>query len=164
MNTAVSNTNSVLSSHSDQANYQWYDCQNNTIIETETYQFFSPTYNGDYSVIVTENTCIDTSHCYMIDDLIDNYSYDIGVPQAFSPNGDGNNDILYVKGDGINTLTFKVYNRYGQLVFSSNSQTIGWNGNFKGKEENPGVFVWVLECEFVDGIKANRKGNITLLR
>jgi len=164
VNTNITTSNSVLSSNTDQATYQWYDCKNNVIIETETYQTYSPIINGNYGVIIEENNCIDTSDCVLIDDLIESYSSGIGVPQAFSPNEDGNNDILFVKGNGINELTFSIYNRYGELVFNSTSQNTGWDGNFKGKKENPGVFVWLLECKFIDGSILNNTGNVTLLR
>jgi gliding motility-associated-like protein len=93
-----------------------------------------------------------------------NFIEGIGVPTAFSPNGDGNNDVLYVKGVGITKMNFKVYNKYGEKVFETQEQRIGWDGTYLGRNENPGVFVWVLEYSFVNGSGGIQKGNTTLVR
>lgn len=96
--------------------------------------------------------------------VIVNFVEGIGVPQAFSPNGDGQNDVLFVKGFGIVQMKFTVYNRYGQMVFETTDQQIGWDGMFNNKEENPGVFVWVLEYTFITGTGGLISGNTTLIR
>lgn len=88
----------------------------------------------------------------------------IGVPTAFSPNNDGNNDVLFVKGYGIESLSFRVYNRYGEKVFQSDLQNIGWDGTFKNRDENPGVFTWVLIYNMQSGAKGKMQGNTTLIR
>lgn len=93
-----------------------------------------------------------------------NFIKGVGVPSAFSPNGDGNNDVLFVKGNGIESMNFVVYNRYGEVVFESNNQSIGWDGTFMGREENPGVFTWVLQYDFYSGEKGRQQGNTTLYR
>jgi len=69
-----------------------------------------------------------------------------------------------VKGNGIETMTFIIYNRYGQKVFEANDQTNGWDGTLNGKTENPGVFVWYLEYVLTDGTSDVLKGNVTLLK
>jgi gliding motility-associated-like protein len=89
--------------------------------------------------------------------------YEVAVPSAFSPNGDGNNDILMVLGD-IKDLDFAIYNRWGQLVFKTNDQSKGWDGKLNGVELNPGVFAYRLSGELPDGTDITRKGNITLVR
>lgn len=93
-----------------------------------------------------------------------NFKTGVGVPSAFSPNGDGYNDVLFVKGFGIEAMSFTVYNRYGEVVFYSTDQSIGWDGTFKEREENPGVFTWVLQYNFIDGKAGSKKGNTTLIR
>ncbi|MGZ8542005.1 MAG: gliding motility-associated C-terminal domain-containing protein, partial [Chitinophagaceae bacterium] len=90
----------------------------------------------------------------------------IAVPTAFTPNGDGLNDFLYpnnaIKADN---LEFKVFNRWGQLVFSSRNWLDKWNGKIKGIEQNSGVFVWFLEYTHRDtGKKVFQKGTTTLIR
>ena len=86
------------------------------------------------------------------------------VPMAFSPNDDGNNDILYVYGGQIETLYFDIYDRWGEKVFSSNSPDKGWDGTFNGKDVASGVYVYRLKAIFTDGDVVNTKGNITLVR
>ena len=93
-----------------------------------------------------------------------NYIEGIGVPLAFSPNYDGTNDILYVKGYHLQEMTFEIYNKYGERVFSTLDQNIGWDGTFKNRDENPGVFAWVLQYTLEDGRSGLLKGDTTLLR
>ena len=93
-----------------------------------------------------------------------NFIEGIGVPTAFSPNNDGLNDVLYVLGFGIETMRFIVYNKYGQQVFETTNQGIGWDGTFKQKNLNQGVFTWALEYSLINGSTGTQKGNTTLIR
>ncbi|MBI1836070.1 MAG: gliding motility-associated C-terminal domain-containing protein [Flavobacteriia bacterium] len=86
------------------------------------------------------------------------------VPDAFSPNGDNNNDILYVRGEMIKEMTFRVFNRWGQMVFESHETHLGWNGQYKGEKLDPDVYDYYLEVTCVDDQKNILKGNITLLK
>ncbi|MBI2967712.1 MAG: gliding motility-associated C-terminal domain-containing protein [Bacteroidetes bacterium] len=89
------------------------------------------------------------------------------VPTAFSPNGDNNNDMLFVRGftdDCVTGLTFVVYNRWGQKVFDTNTVTKGWDGIFNGKATDTGVFVWYLNAKWKGGDEKVKKGNVTLVR
>lgn len=87
----------------------------------------------------------------------------IDVPTAFTPNGDGINDILYVKGAAIETMEFSIYNRWGQLVFHSTTPEVGWNGTFNGKPQPMESYAYVLNAVFINGETESKKGNITLL-
>ncbi|PCI97446.1 MAG: hypothetical protein COB15_07730 [Flavobacteriales bacterium] len=86
------------------------------------------------------------------------------VPMAFSPNDDGNNDILYVYGGQIESLSFDVYDRWGERVFTSSSIDKGWDGFFNGKKASSGVYVYKMRAVFSDGDLVNKTGNITLVR
>lgn len=86
------------------------------------------------------------------------------VPTGFSPNGDGENEVLYVRGYGITTLDFRVYNRWGELVFETSDQSIGWDGTYNGAEQPAEAYAYVLHVEFIDGVTFNKSGNVTLLR
>ena len=88
----------------------------------------------------------------------------IFVPNAFTHNGDGNNDVLYVYGTNIKSLTFTVYDQYGEMIFRSLSQSSGWDGTYKGSREPVGVYVYILEATMNDGQAVKMKGSITLLR
>ena len=86
------------------------------------------------------------------------------VPSAFSPNKDGMNDVLLVRGFGIAKLNLKIFNRWGQLVFESNDPSVGWDGRFKGNLQSMDAYAYSIYIEFSDGSKANKTGSITLLR
>ncbi|MBL4669908.1 MAG: SBBP repeat-containing protein [Flavobacteriales bacterium] len=88
----------------------------------------------------------------------------IHVPMAFSPNGDGNNDLLMVYGSQIEKLVFEVYERWGRLVFSAANRTDGWDGNYGGKKASSGVYVYRIKVVYYNGDIENKAGNITLVR
>ncbi|WPU93550.1 gliding motility-associated C-terminal domain-containing protein [Mucilaginibacter sabulilitoris] len=88
----------------------------------------------------------------------------IYVANAFTPNGDGNNDIVYVHSENIKTLNFYVYDQWGELIFTSNNQANGWDGFYKGTREPVGVYVYYLKATMNDGQQLTKKGSITLLR
>lgn len=86
------------------------------------------------------------------------------LPTAFTPNGDGSNDVLFVRGFGIKEMVLKIFNRWGELVFETTDQDYGWDGSFRGKPQENEVYVYLLQVEFDDGKTLEKKGNITLLR
>jgi gliding motility-associated-like protein len=107
-------------------------------------------------------------------------SVKITVPDAFSPNADGFNDVLRVvtnvdkdmnysngfNGDGgaIVSMNFEIYNRYGQMVFRTTNPQEGWDGTFKGKALNVGTFVYKLEYRLINGLAGSLNGNVTLYK
>lgn len=101
----------------------------------------------------------DTVTVFVLEDV-----FSAGVPNSFSPNGDGVNDILYVRGNNISQLRLIIYNRYGQKVFETNTKSEGWDGTMNGRELNAGVFGYYLEANFADGTQQVEKGDITLVR
>ncbi|WP_216846799.1 gliding motility-associated C-terminal domain-containing protein, partial [Mucilaginibacter sp. L196] len=88
----------------------------------------------------------------------------IFVPNAFTPNGDGKNDVEYVYGTSIKSLTFYVYNQWGEMIFKSDSKASGWDGTFKGTNQPVGVYVYYVQATMNDGKQIMKKGTITLLR
>lgn len=87
------------------------------------------------------------------------------VPTAFTPNGDGNNDIARPLLFGMKALNyFNIYNRFGQLVFSTTEQGKGWNGIFNGRPQDSATFVWMAEGLTYKGEKITRKGYVVLIR
>jgi gliding motility-associated-like protein len=86
------------------------------------------------------------------------------VPSAFTPNGDGINDVLYVKGGPFTELEFRIYNEWGNLIFSSGSQNIGWDGTYKSKLQPQGRYVWTIACTTIDGSHYSTAGDITIIR
>jgi gliding motility-associated-like protein len=87
----------------------------------------------------------------------------VDVPTAFSPNGDGFNDFIQVRGYGVKEMVFKIYNRFGELVFSSTNINDKWDGTYKGKLQEMEAFAYVLSVTFTDNSIVNKQGNITLI-
>lgn len=91
-------------------------------------------------------------------------SPNIFVPNAFTPNGDGENDALWVRGSGLTEISFTIFNRWGEEVFKTEDQSMGWDGTYKGEPAEPAVFVYQLEAVCDGGETYFEKGNITLIR
>jgi gliding motility-associated-like protein len=88
----------------------------------------------------------------------------LDVPNAFTPNGDGINDKVYVRGFGISKMTWRIYNRWGTMVFETNDKNQGWDGTYKGSLQPKEVYHYVLDATYSDNTKSQKKGDITLLR
>ncbi|MBN1339187.1 MAG: gliding motility-associated C-terminal domain-containing protein [Bacteroidales bacterium] len=86
------------------------------------------------------------------------------VPDAFTPNGDGVNDVLYVRGNGLVDLEFMVFDRYGLMVFQTHDITEGWDGLNAGSKHEMEVFTYYMKAICADGGLVEKKGNITLMR
>jgi gliding motility-associated-like protein len=86
------------------------------------------------------------------------------VPNAFTPNGDGKNDMLMVYGNNIKSVHLWVYDQWGELQFNSADQSKGWDGTYKGRAQPTGVYVYYLEAVLNNGETTKKKGTITLLR
>lgn len=111
-------------------------------------------------------TYFSPSMCGIRDSVLITVTFEdvVDLPNSFSPNGDGLNEIFFVKGPGIETMTLKVFDRYGGLVFESNRQDIGWDGTKNGALLNPATFLWTLEYSLVDGTSNKKSGTITLIK
>lgn len=103
----------------------------------------------------------DTINVVVIDDCGEMF-----VPNAFSPNGrdDAENETLKVYGYCLESMTFQVFNRWGQKVWETTDQSVGWDGTFHGEPLNTGVFVYRLEGKDFKGKGYSLKGNVSLIR
>jgi gliding motility-associated-like protein len=94
----------------------------------------------------------------------------IFVPNTFSPNNDGSNDIFYPRGKGLFTIkSLRIFNRWGELVFermgfNANDPTAGWDGTYKGTKAAPDVYVYAMEVMCDNSVTVPTKGNVMLLR
>ncbi len=123
-----------------------------------------PMNNMHYVLTVTDRLgCFSQQSIY---DIYVNPSTSLDVPSAFTPNGDGNNDKVYVRGWGIkNLLEFNIYNRYGELVFSTTDLNEGWDGIYKGALQPTETFAYTVKAEtYVEGKVEVKKGFVKLLR
>jgi len=121
-----------------------------------------------YGSIYQQRVCITAYNAVCADTFCKNIfiRFDglVGVPNAFSPNGDGVNDMVKVEGKGIVKLLFSIYNRWGEKVFETTDQNIGWDGVYKGVLQEMEVYTYALEATLINGQTVPLKGNITLLR
>lgn len=116
-----------------------------------------------YQLIITDGVCTaGDSVLVRVGELICGEP-DIFVPNAFSPNGDLSNDTLFVRGNYITEMEFRVFDRWGEKVFESTELSTGWDGTYKGKRVDPAVFVYYLEVVCGDGQTFFKKGNITVV-
>lgn len=122
----------------------------------------SPLQTTNYTIIgVDEDGCIyeAKTSVYVKRD------YEVFIPNAFSPNADNLNDILYLMDFGsTDNILFQIFNRSGELVFETKDIDEGWDGRFKGKLLDPAVFVYHLEGNYINGQEFEYNGSLTLLR
>ncbi|MCB0408782.1 MAG: gliding motility-associated C-terminal domain-containing protein, partial [Flavobacteriales bacterium] len=121
----------------------------------------TPTETTEYCVSVTQNNCTSTS-CILIE--VDQECGEIFVPDAFSPNNDGNNDCLKVYNNCLDELLFRVYSRWGELLFESTDIDACWDGTHNGTALNTGVYAYTVKVILVNGDEVEVKGNVTLFR
>lgn len=91
-------------------------------------------------------------------------SKEIFVPNVFTPNGDGKNDVLLVYGNYISSIQFRIFNQWGQLIFISRNISTGWDGTYSGQQQPVGVYAYTLQVVLQDGTIVNKKGSINLIR
>ncbi len=150
--------------------YMWFpenylecpDCPESNVIQ--------PLETTTYEIVVTDTTgCFATNNLTIKVDKERN----IYIPTAFSPNQDGVNDFFTVYSDSgtEHITTFRIFNRWGALIFENknpmmetNIEQEGWNGWYKGQPANQGVYVYLVEIEFIDGVKKLYSGDVTILR
>jgi len=143
--------------------YNWSFGDGNTSTD------FSPTYQYKKSIgwnqicleaYILNAPCRDT----ICDSVYISFIPLIGVPNAFSPNGDGINDRVFVEGRGVVELEFRIFNRWGQQVYYSTDQKEGWDGVYKGERQELEVYTYLVRARFINDVRKELKGNITLLR
>ncbi len=88
----------------------------------------------------------------------------IYIPNAFTPNGDGTNDMFLVYGTAIKIMQLKIYNQWGGLVFESYDIAKGWDGMYHGNNASAGVYTYTLEAKMQDGKQVVKRGSLTLIR
>ncbi len=89
---------------------------------------------------------------------------DVFIPNAFSPNGDNINDVLFVRSKFIESMELVIVNRWGQEVFRSTDQTIGWDGTYNGESLAPDAFSFTLSVICVDGQNYVKIGNVSIIK
>jgi len=157
--TNVPTTFTNLSVNADR--YLWDFGDATTTTDVNPSHFYKRT--GDYKVCLTaknSSNCPSTA-CKMVSADVHPLA---DIPTAFSPNGDGKNDILFVRGAAVQTMDVKIFNRWGQKVFETTDMDKGWDGTFNGQAQPMDAYAFILNVTFIDGTTFEKKGNVTLLR
>ncbi len=150
--------------HISGVTYQWSPASslNNT---TTADPIATPLVTTIYYVTMRDQygcTKTDSVIIYVIDiNCREPYIY---VPNAFTPNNDNNNDVLFVRSKVFESMKFSIFDRWGEKVFETDNINKGWDGYFNGKMCQPGVFVYYLEGTCLNKRTFNKQGNITLIR
>jgi len=126
----------------------------------------SPQTSREYCVTVTDGYgCTDTE-CItikVVDPACDDT--DIYVPNAFSPNGDGNNDVFRVRGWYVRSVEMEIYDRWGELIFKgSGDENLHWDGTFRGKELPPDSYIFRVRVVCEDTDNWSKVGNVSLIK
>ena len=153
---------SSIQLNADNATYYWWmpndGSLNNRNINDPV---ATPTATTIYTVFGMDSTgCVDSQK------VIVNVIFDsVTIPSAFTPNGDGLNDIFRPVGMKYQKLIeFSIYNRWGQQIFTTNNKEHGWDGTFNGVLQDLGVYQYMLIVALDDGTNRFFKGNVTLIR
>lgn len=139
----------------------WYWNFGDTLLSNQQNPTHTYLNQGNYEIVlvVTDQWgCKDTARSDIEISLLPQ------VPTAFTPNGDGANDLLFVRGGPFEKMHFRVYNNWGELVFETNDQKIGWNGQVSGVDQPMSVYVWVLDVETPNKKIIHKSGDVTLLK
>ena len=128
----------------------------------------SPKKRTEYTIrVINAGGCVNTDKITI---FVTCSNENIFVPNTFSPDGDGNNDIFYPRGRGIATIkSFRIFSRWGQQVFQRlnfnvNDVSAGWDGTFKGSKLSPDVYVYIIEVICENDLVMNLKGDVMLVR
>lgn len=140
---------------------QWYwdfgDGQADNL-QNPTHQYGE---GGDYTIylIVTDGTgCQDTAY------RIITIALPPVLPTGFTPNGDGENDVFLIRGGPFKEVDFKIYNNWGELIFTSDDALVGWDGTYKGQPAALGVYTWTFSVRMTNDVVITKSGDVTLLR
>lgn len=120
---------------------------------------------GFYLLSVVDNRgCLWTDSVFILSEAFPCGEVDFYIPNIFSPNADGKNDILFVRSNFIDVLLFVVYDRYGEKVFETTDPLSGWDGTYQGQPVVAGVYYYYVRAGLRDGNSVEKEGNVTLQR
>jgi len=142
--------------------WEWEFGEGSTSTDQNPIQYYYTDGFYDITLIVTSpDGCKDT----MVKiDYIDVVGPEIFVPSLFTPNNDGANDVLWVRGEEIVSFEFRVYNQLGLLMFQTNNPKLGWSGKVEGKDQPAGNYIWTVTGETRRGKTVFNQGVVTLAR
>ena len=117
-----------------------------------------------HEVIPQELTGVDANGCVVIDSTLIEVIRDFAIPNAFSPNGDGINDVFVIRTPYLVEFALRIFNRWGEEVFASNDIMVAWDGTFQGKPQEVGTYIYYLDAVNDEGERVRRSGSVILVR
>ncbi|MCW3105030.1 MAG: C-terminal target protein [Bacteroidetes bacterium] len=126
----------------------------------------TPSVTTTYCVTTSSGGCSDNDCVTVTVEIPCNTNKELGVPNAFSPNNDGNNDLFCLQGWSacMNEFSILIYDRWGEKVYEGGEADFCWDGTFRGKILDPAVFVYFIKATYTTGEKVVKKGNISIIR
>ena len=144
--------------------YQWTPSQQmetptaaSTIVTPDTTMTYTVTVTDTFGCSLSDTVTV------KVDPIVCGTPF-VFIPNSFTPNGDGVNDVLYVRSDVLDECYFVVYSRWGEKIFETHLQEYGWDGTFKQKDCQKGVYDWYFKGTCMDGDELELKGNVMLIR
>jgi gliding motility-associated-like protein len=147
----LTGTEDLKYSWSPDYNISCLNCNNPWVAPTETMTY----------TVETSNDCFNFSEEFKVEVINDFY---LEAPAAFTPNGDSNNDSFKFEEKNITNFELKIFNRWGEIVFSTNDVQLGWDGNVNGHPQNTDTYKYSVEAVTIHGYKFGKKGEFLLLR
>ncbi len=168
---AVFHFENYSQSHFDQVdstlNYMWYFGDGNTSSDKNPQHAYAKSGTYTISLIVSNPAgCSDTTQKEVSEDIVPA----MDIPTAFTPGSHDINSHIAPRAFGVEKIDFRIYNRWGQMVYHSNDPEItylpnkGWDGTYKGKPQEMDVYAYEVHVIYGDGSEATKKGSITLVR
>lgn len=108
---------------------------------------------NEYGCINTDDVCIDI-----------NIDFGVYIPDSFTPNGDGLNDVFYVYGNGISNVQMTIFDRWGERMFTAVDQLTGWPGNYNAEDCPNGIYIYKINYKGPDGKSYNKTGHVSIIR
>jgi gliding motility-associated-like protein len=138
----------------------------NYVFDRYEFIYHTPIPNATTPIVFVNVQQTDTVVAYFVNKPVNtDTTVFVLLPTAFSPDGDGKNDIFHVVGEQLQDGNLQVYNRWGQKVFESNNPNdYGWNGEFNNKPCQIGVYAYILVGKRLNGDEIKMKGTVTLFR
>lgn len=142
------------------SNYQWYpngslSCSNclSTTARPESTTQYVISVNDNFGCIASDSVTVKVNIPHLF------------IPTAFTPNGDGRNNVFKVLNNNVEKLNLLVFNRWGEKIYEGGNPREGWDGTFKGEQQEMGVYAWICEYKLAGQTKVTiAKGNVTLVR
>ena len=165
-NITIEKGNSTIITTSGGTDYLWSSTETLSC-NTCSSLMVSPLQKSTYTLIITDNFgCSKTDSVEVMvitDSLKLAICNDIFIPDVFSPNNDGENDSLYVRGACLKNAKFILYDRWGVKVFETENVKAGWDGRYNGKELNTGIYAFFFQGKQINKL-IERKGLVSLIR